>query len=234
MSNPLPEEEIVAVSTPQVSAPDVSVTATTPKGNTLKITQVQNHEWAGRNFKGESAIIKIDIQHNLPVALVEGKVLGILDEESANKLRKIDLLKPGSGLIASLQTEGAQLSPLNETPEQATNASNTPDKETTLERANWERRAITMALKSLETNPNNPTSETKVATFADGKYAALFNTHHQTLQILDATGERGTLYKAQKGQAAEIITFTENEKASFDSLGRSSAVTSLNKPGIER
>lgn len=222
------------VSRPQISAPDVSVTATTPKGNTLNITQVQNYQWADRHFNGESAIIKIDIQNHLPIALVEGKVLGVLDEESADKLRKIDLLKPGTGLIASLQTEGAQLSPLNETPEQATNPPNSPDKEATLERPNWERRAITMALKSLEANPSNSTSENQVATFADAKYAALFNTHHQTLQILDATGERGTLYKAQKGQTAEIIRFTENEKASFDSLGRSSTVTSLNKPGIER
>ena len=222
------------VSSPQVSAPDVSVRATTAKGNTLNITQVQNHSLADRYFNGESAIIKIDIKNDLPVALVEGKVLGVLDEESANKLRKIDLLKPGSGLIASLQTEGAQLSPLNETPEQATNAANTPDKEATLERPSWERRAITMALKSLEANPSNSTRENQVATFADGKYAALFNTPYQTLQILDATGERGTLYKAQKGQTAEIIRFTENEKASFDSLGRSSTFTSLNKPGIER
>jgi hypothetical protein len=222
------------VSSPQVSAPDVSVRATTAKGNTLNITQVQNHSLADRYFNGESAIIKIDIKNDLPIALVEGKVLGVLDEESANKLRKIDLLKPGSGLIASLQTEGARLSPLNETPEQATNAANTPDKEATLERPSWERRAITMALKSLEANPSNSTRENQVATFADGKYAALFNTPYQTLQILDATGERGTLYKAQKGQTAEIIRFTENEKASFDSLGRSSTFTSLNKPGIER
>jgi hypothetical protein len=234
VSNPLPEEEIVAVSTPQVSAPDVSVTATTPKGNTLNITQVQNHEWAGHNFNGESAIIKIDIKNNLPVALVEGKVLGVLDDESADKLRKIDLLKPGSGLMASLQIEGAQLSRLRETPEQVADAPNTPDKEATQERPNWERKVISTVFKSLEANPSNPTSETKVARFGDGKYAAVFNTHNQTLQILDATGERGTLYKAQKGQTAEIIKFTENEKASFDSLARSSTVSPLNKSGIER
>jgi hypothetical protein len=37
----------------------------------------------------------------------------------------------------------------------------------------------------------------------------------QILQILDASGDRGTLYKAQKGQSAEINNFSEQEKAAF-------------------
>jgi hypothetical protein len=61
------------VSSPQVSAPDVSVRATTAKGNILNITQVQNHSLADRYFNGESAIIKIDIQNDLPIAWLKAK-----------------------------------------------------------------------------------------------------------------------------------------------------------------
>ncbi|HEY9710722.1 MAG TPA: hypothetical protein V6D48_21110, partial [Oculatellaceae cyanobacterium] len=56
----------------------------------------------------------------------------------------------------------------------------------------------------------------------------------ETLQILDVSGDRGTLYKAQKGQPAEVIQFSDQEKAAFASIG-SNQVTNVPKPlGIER
>jgi hypothetical protein len=66
----------------------------------------------------------------------------------------------------------------------------------------------------LDTNPANATAETKVASVG-GRYAVVYTTQDETLQILDATGSRGTLYKARKGQSAEISNFSEQEKAAF-------------------
>jgi hypothetical protein len=45
-----------------ISPPSASVTATTAKGNTLKITQLQNHGWPERTWKKEQAIITIGLR----------------------------------------------------------------------------------------------------------------------------------------------------------------------------
>lgn len=404
-----------------ISPPSASVTATTAKGNTLKITQLQNHGWPERTWKKEQAIITIGFKDNLnphkpsiPVALVEGKVLGVLDKESADKLRQLGILKPNLAIQASLQSapattaylkvdastltypeswtrdkdkevlvpEGtpqtllrtpatnllADLQPLNqavaqhmqkdiamanvatqfigfssappETPSSTRNygaawgvRANTgvyssidtvmvsgsgpwrgvtqqqiestfekhyvplldqavaakssfvvgsaagtdllvqkylsekgyklePDKagytrcfpeytqavsqgqsssslvtptqtpqaaqSAIPPRPNWERKMITAALRSLETNPANANADTKVASLGK-RYAVVYTTKDETLQILDVSGDRGTLYKAQKGHPAEVIQFSDQEKATFTSIG-SNQVNHVPKP----
>ncbi len=292
-----------------ISPPSASVTATTAKGNTLKITQLQNHGWPERTWKEEQAIITIGFKDNpnphkpsIPVALVEGKVLGVLDKESADKLRQHGILKPNLAIQASLQSapattaylkvdastltypgswtrdkdkevlapEGtpqtllrapatnplADLQPLNQAVaqqqkylsekgykleldkavSQAHSASSlvTPTQTPQVEqsvippRPNWERKMITAALRSLETNPANASADTKVASLGK-RYAVVYTTKDETLQILDVSGDRGTLYKAQKGQPAEVIQFSDQEKATFSSIG-SNQVTKVPKP----
>ena len=290
------------------SPPSASVTATTAKGNTLKITQLQNHGWSERTWKKEQAIITIGFKDNpnphkpsIPVALVEGKVLGVLDKESADKLCQLGILKSNVAIQASLQSaavttaylkvdastltypeswtrdkdedvlvpEGtpqtllratttnplADLQPLNQavaqhmqkdiamanpeytqTVSQAHSSSSlvtptqTPQVEQTAipPRPNWERKIITAALRSLETNPANASADTKVASLGK-RYAVVYTTLDETLQILDVSGDRGTLYKAQKGQPAELIQFSDQEKATFSSIG-SNQVNHVPKP----
>lgn len=298
-----------------VSPPGANVMATTPKGNSIKITQLKNYDWAERTWSGESAIINIGFKDNpnprqpsIPVALVEGRVLGAIAKESADKLREHGILQPGMGLIAILSSTPAttaylkvdpdsvsypevwtrdkdkdallpptsnslpvvevetvtgvwsqpvggddtriqghgeagilkQDSPLSlispsehqsqpttdeytaiavtattgQAPAKGKVQTPEPAQSTIPPRPDWERKIITAALKSLDTNPANAKAETKVAVFG-GKYAAVYTVKDQTLQILDARGDRGTLYKAQKGQSAEISNFSEQEKAAF-------------------
>jgi hypothetical protein len=96
----------------------------------------------------------------------------------------------------------------------ATALASLPTQSTSPHRPDWERKLITVALRNLDTNPANATAETKVASVG-GRYAVVYTTQDETLQILDATGSRGTLYKARKGQSAEISNFSEQEKAAF-------------------
>lgn len=409
-----------------ISPPSASVTATTAKGNTLKITQLQNHGWPERTWKEEQAIITIGFKDNpnphkpsIPVILVEGKVLGVLDKESADKLCQHGILKSNVAIQASLQSaptttaylkvdassvtypeswtrdkdkdvlasEGttqtpdlaqarnplADLQPLNlavaqhmqkdiamadvatqfigfssappdtpsstrnygaawgdrantevysstdtimvsgsgpwrgvtqqqiestfekhyvplldqavaakssfvvgnaagtdllvqkyleekgyklepdeagytrcspeytqavsqaQSPSSLTTPTQTPQVEQSAipPRPDWERKIITAALRSLETNPTNASAETKVASLGK-KYTVIYTTKDETLQILDVSGDRGTLYKAQKGQPAEVIQFSDQEKAAFASIG-SNQVTNVPKPlNIER
>jgi hypothetical protein len=87
------------------SPPGAAVIATTPKGNTLKITQAQKHDYQGKHWEGESTLITIGFKDNsnphkpkTPVALVDGFVLGVIDSESFQTLKQ------------RLQSVGKQLS----------------------------------------------------------------------------------------------------------------------------
>ena len=90
-----------------VTPPGAAVVATTSKGNTLKINQIKNHHYADRQWTGETAQLqfKVRTNHNrlTPVVLIADKVLGVLDEESAEKLKSNGLPKPGVTLTARLQ-----------------------------------------------------------------------------------------------------------------------------------
>lgn len=101
-----------------------AIIATTPKGNSLKITQVKNYDFANQEFNSEAAQIRIDFIPNrnpskspLLAVKLENKVLGILDKESAAKLESVNLLKSGVTLTANLHTTPATVAYLKVDPD---------------------------------------------------------------------------------------------------------------------
>lgn len=297
-----------------ISPPITSVIATTAKGNTLKITQIKNYNFAEQEWNGESKTIEIGFtpvkneksgkEYRLPVAKVEGKILGIIDKESAQKLREANLLKTGQLISASLETapatfahlqvdmktivypetwtrvamawsrqssEEAELSsdrtkkavtppadqreetaptqnfdapsehqPSHPTPESELSATEeaaltsralsnfatqtipqaskqrsaergtdestlpaemTPKRDT---RPDWERKLIQVAFSQLQANRANRGKDLQFANLPQG-YKVVYYTKDNTLQIFDSKNEeRGTIYKARRGQPASI------------------------------
>ena len=98
-----------------VSAP-AAVVATTPKGNSLKITNSEEHDFADYHWNGEPTLIQIGFMPNpnspksatplpmIPIAKIGDRVLGEFDSESVKKLATAKVLKPGITLTTSLQT----------------------------------------------------------------------------------------------------------------------------------
>ncbi len=71
------------------SPPSASVIITSSKGNQLKVGQIKKYAFADRSFQGESCTVSIEFKSNsdsrkppTPVALVNGKVLGVIDQDS--------------------------------------------------------------------------------------------------------------------------------------------------------
>ena len=83
-----------------------SVIATTPLGNSMKLTEIKNGAYPNLNWKGESAKIKLGWQiikgKEKAVALFDGKRLGILDKDSTNKVESRGLVTSGSTLPVTL------------------------------------------------------------------------------------------------------------------------------------
>ncbi|MGH2412969.1 MAG: hypothetical protein ACRDEA_04595, partial [Microcystaceae cyanobacterium] len=83
--------------------------ATTPKNNTLKISQIKNFAYQERNWQGEEEKITVALVKNargreVPLVTVEGNALGILDRESEMKLRERNLLiSKGFTFVARLE-----------------------------------------------------------------------------------------------------------------------------------
>jgi hypothetical protein len=50
----------------------------------------------------------------------------------------------------------------------------------------------------------------RVSTF--GEYVAIYSEKEKALRILDGVGDRGILYKAQRGEAPSISNFSQAEK----------------------
>ncbi|BAY91307.1 MULTISPECIES: hypothetical protein [unclassified Tolypothrix] len=84
-----------------------------------------------------------------------------------------------------------------------------------VQREDWEKLMLKDALLSLKANPANTGEEIQTATFAQNKYRVVYYSPLETLRIVDEVGHRGTLYKAQKGQSAQVCQFSEDEKKSF-------------------
>ena len=77
------------------SPPSAAAFATSSKGNQLKITQIQKHDFTGRSWNGEQVNITIGFKSNsdprkppTPIALVDGKVLGVIEKESFAALKE--------------------------------------------------------------------------------------------------------------------------------------------------
>jgi hypothetical protein len=82
-------------------------------------------------------------------------------------------------------------------------------------REEWEIGMLKQAIASLKANTANADEEIQTATFSKGKYRVILHEPTETLRIIDENGQRGTLYKAQKGQPAQIGEFTSAEQESF-------------------
>lgn len=95
-----------------ISPPGAAVIATTPKSNSLKVTQIKNYDFADQEWIGQSTQIKLGVAparnssfgSTAIAVLIGDKILGILDKESVEKLQAAQLLKPGVTINAYLQT----------------------------------------------------------------------------------------------------------------------------------
>lgn len=77
------------------SPPSASAIATSSKGNQLKITQIQKYAFAGYSWNDDSVNVTIGLKNNsngrrspTPIALVDGKVLGAIAQESFAALKE--------------------------------------------------------------------------------------------------------------------------------------------------
>jgi hypothetical protein len=94
-------------------APSATLTATTRQGNTVKITQLSKHDFAGKSFSHKGATLTIGFvtpegkNTPVPVAKIEDKVLGVIDKSDCQKLQAAKLLRPGAQFKCSLQSNPA-------------------------------------------------------------------------------------------------------------------------------
>ena len=70
------------------SPPSASVVITSTKGNQLKVGELKKFAFPHQEWNGESAKVTINVQNNgkTPVALIDGKPLGVIDRESFTSL----------------------------------------------------------------------------------------------------------------------------------------------------
>jgi hypothetical protein len=76
--------------------------AIAPKGNTLKLGQIKNFVYRGREWQGEEVAIAVALVNNgkgreISLVTIDGNALNILDRESEMKLKERNLLN-GRGL----------------------------------------------------------------------------------------------------------------------------------------
>ena len=236
------------------SPPGATVTATTSKGNTLKITQVRKHDYPDTQWN-EDTLITIGFKDNpnpdkppTPVALVDGFVLGVIDSDSFQTLKQRlhSAGRPLQGftfaafvqstpattahLVVDPETvcypeSFAKLTPTIQeskmTQEQNSLPPSAPDSnsQSAPKREDWEQKMLNAAIRGIQQNPANTDAEIQTATIGDGKYLAIYHNPSNTLQVVDPS-ERGILYKAQKGQAAQIKNFTLAQQQEFLSSSR--------------
>jgi hypothetical protein len=87
-----------------------------------------------------------------------------------------------------------------------------------IKREEWEKQMLKSAIACLKNNPANAGEEMQTATFGDGKYRVIYHEPLEMLRVLDEIGDRGTLYKVQRGEAVQVCKFTDEEKRSFEQL----------------
>jgi hypothetical protein len=206
-----------ATLTPAKSA---SLTATTAKGNTLKIGQLKNYDFNGQNFSQEPAKITLDFatlpgkNTPVPVAKVGDKVLGVIDPNDREKLKAAGILKPGTQLNTTLQSKPA------------TTATLSIDKESLKYPETWIRKADASKQAWIQTNLKSP-SHTVEPVSPEKPYERpkweqhLVKAALRTLNNVQPNefGER----MAVMGQT--LVTYTDNEQ------GRTLKVIDLNHQG---
>jgi hypothetical protein len=58
---------------------------------------------------------------------------------------------------------------------------------------------LKIAIACLKENLANAGEEMQTATFGDGKYRVIYHEPSEMLRVVDEIGNRGTLYKVQRG-----------------------------------
>jgi hypothetical protein len=84
------------------------------------------------------------------------------------------------------------------------------------ERDQWERAMVDAAIDSLKKVPED-SKQKRVAPLGEN-YIAVHNMRDKTLKILDITGDRGLIYKAEQGKAPSVCQFSLAEKQQFLNL----------------
>ncbi|HEY9599635.1 MAG TPA: hypothetical protein V6D33_18385 [Cyanophyceae cyanobacterium] len=210
-------------------APSTSLTATTPKGNTLKITQLTKHDFAGQEFSKIPATLTIAFKNTTPVVKIGDNVLGVLDKESCEKLQKTGRYKPGVEIQVELQNNRASTAMLHvdkhslKFPEawiREADASKQAWIQENLEakpyqRPEWETKMAKAAFRELNAIQPNSLGN-RVTGF--GEYVAIYNDKEQCLKIRDVEGTRGVIYQAKRGEPPDVERFTQPEKHMFQHL----------------
>jgi hypothetical protein len=95
------------------------------------------------------------------------------------------------------------------------------------QREEWEKQMLKLALAAatpegsiacLKANPANAGEEMQTAIFENGKYRVIYHEPSEMLRVVDEVGNRGTLYKVQRGKPIQVCDFTVNEKQNFEQL----------------
>ena len=176
------------------SPPGASVIATTSKGNSIKITQIKNFAFKEIEWKGETVKVKLGWQwikeQRKAVASIDNKLLGILDQESTNKLEKLGLVSSGVTLPVSLMRSPATTADLKVDVESITYPWQSSEKQ-----------AESVPLAEKSTNQNSLSSVSIVApivqdflklkgtdNYQGQKYNAAWNKDTQTLILQDPKG----------------------------------------------
>ena len=232
-----------ATLTPANSA---TLTATTAKGNTLKIGQLKNYDFNGQNFSQKPAKITLDFatlpgrNTPVPVAKVGDKILGVIDPNDREKLKAAGILKPGTQLNTTLQSNPASTATLSidkeslkypetwirraDASKQAWIQTNlespsptvepvSPDKP--YERPKWEQHLVKAALRTLNNVQPNEFGE-RMAVMGQTLVTYTDNEQGRTLKVVDPHHQgRGILYKAEAGKAPSVDNFTLAQKQQF-------------------
>ena len=107
------------------SPPSASVLITSTQGNQLKVGQLKKYAFADFEWKGEQGIITVNTINNgqtvTPIALVDGKPLGVIDKESfgllSQKLTAKNLSAQGFKFQGTLESAPATIVNINLDPQ---------------------------------------------------------------------------------------------------------------------
>lgn len=100
-------------------APSTSLIATTAKGNTIKIGQIKNYDFAEQNFNQEPFKLTLDFatpagkNTPVPIAKLDDKILGVINANDCEKLKAAGIFKSGIQLNTTLQSNPSSTATLS-------------------------------------------------------------------------------------------------------------------------
>ncbi len=205
-----------------IPAPSTSLTATTAKGNTIKIGQLKNYDFAVQNFSQEPFKLTLDFATSLgkntpvPVAKLGDKVLGVIDANDCEKLKAAGIFKSGIQLNTTLQSNPSSTATLS------------IDKASLKYPKTWIKRADASKQAWIQNNLENLSPSPKIEPVSPDKpYERPEWEQHLVKTILR------TLNNVQPNEFGErmavmghcLVTYTDNEE------GRTLKVVDLNSQG---